>query len=126
MVGAADASLAGGVEAPRVDPEVVRAGDDDLVVGAGEAAALHRAAVVVPVRVELGPLLDRKEDMILCIFQVTGKIERLTYLYWRGDIVEDRRELLPQSKNLCARRVEGGGHGALAAVPAPKKNRVEF
>ena len=32
---------------------------------------------------------------------------------------EDRRELLPQSKYLCARRVEGGGHGALAAVPAP-------
>ena len=108
VAGAADAPLAGGVEAPRVDPEVVRSGDDEFVVGAGEAAALHRAAVVVPVRVELGPLLDRKEDMVLCIFQVkqyniSGTIERPTYLYWRGDIVEDRRELLPQSKNLCAR-----------------------
>ena len=56
VVGAADAPLSGGVEAPGVDAEVVRSGDDELVVGAGETAAFHCAAVVVSVRVELGPL----------------------------------------------------------------------
>ena len=61
VVWAADAPLAGGVHPPRVDTEVVRAGDDELVVGAGEAAALHGAAVEVPVRVELGPLRMRNQ-----------------------------------------------------------------
>ena len=61
VVGAADAPLAGGVEAPRVNPEVVRAGDHELVVGAGEATALHGAAVVVPVSVKLGPLRMRNQ-----------------------------------------------------------------
>ena len=50
---------------------------------------------------------------------ISGTTEKPAYLHRRGDIVEDRRELLPQAKYLCARRVEGGGHGALAAVPAP-------